>query len=179
MTRRSSALLALCLGAVCTLPGCGIAPTGLVRAGEPATGIQEPGGSYTTARIFFLSPVGIQAVSRHERTPAGPQRAMDLLLAGPTPAERARGLITEVPGTIGPVRATAATGAVDVDLPVPVSELQPAAVSQIACTAAHSAVPGGRPATEVDVRVHEQGGPPWTLRCSDSGNAFPVLSSAG
>ncbi|GAA3066541.1 hypothetical protein FHS39_001772 [Streptomyces olivoverticillatus] len=157
------------------LAACGVTPTAPVRVGEPATGIQEPGTSRHTVRLYFLSPFGIYPVARAEPSDATPQRAVDLLLAGPTPAERARGLITEVPWNLGRVTATAAPGAVDLVLPVPVSTLQPAAVSQLACTAAAAGAPGGSPVTGTGIRIHEPGAAaPWTLRCSSTGYAFPV-----
>ncbi|MFF4737184.1 hypothetical protein ACFY2W_15090 [Streptomyces sp. NPDC001262] len=68
----------------------------------------------------------------------------------------------------------------DVHVPVTVAsgELDVTAISQIVCTAAHADVPGGRPATEVDVRIHENIAAPgaWTLRCSPNGTALPVTA---
>jgi hypothetical protein len=159
--------------------GCGIGPTGPVQAGAPASGVQRPGTEARTARLYFAGPYGIQSVTRSVDRPPGPQQALDLLLEGPTPAERERGLTTQVPPMEGQLTATVSDGAVDVLVPVQVStgELDVAAVSQLACTAAHADVPGGRPATRVDIRIHEnmtRSRTPWTLRCGAGGNATPV-----
>ncbi|MFD7665975.1 hypothetical protein [Streptomyces sp. NPDC059788] len=158
------------------LTGCGIAPTGYVQAGAPAQGIRQPGTTTYTARIFFLSPLGIHAAVRPADGPVGPQEALDLLLKGPTAAERARGLVSVVPPMSGRLTAVPANGAVSVFLPTPVARMEAAAVHQIACTAANSALPGGRPATQVDVRIYEpeSRGAPWTVHCSSNGIALPV-----
>ncbi|WP_206502100.1 hypothetical protein [Streptomyces chrestomyceticus] len=158
------------------LTGCGIAPTGYVQAGAPAQGIRQPGTDTYTARIFFLSPLGIHAAARPADGPVGPQEALDLLMKGPTAAEKARGLVSVVPPMPGRLTAVPATGAVSVHLPTPVSRMEAAAIHQIACTAAHAAIPGGRPATQVDVRMYEpeSQGRPWTVRCSSNGLALPA-----
>ena len=45
------------LGALVT--GCGIPPTGVIEAGEPATGAQPPGQpKEAVVRLFFLSAAG-------------------------------------------------------------------------------------------------------------------------
>lgn len=161
------------------LTGCGIAPTGYVQAGAPAQGIRQPGTDTYTARIFFLSPLGIHAAARPADGPVGPQEALDLLMKGPTAAEKARGLVSVVPPMPGRLTAVSATGAVSVHLPTPVSRMEAAAIHQIACTAAHAAIPGGRPATQVDVRMYEpeSQGRPWTVRCSSNGLALPAAGS--
>ncbi|MFH8343464.1 hypothetical protein [Streptomyces sp. NPDC018045] len=158
------------------LTGCGIAPTGYVQAGAPAQGVRQPGTHTYTARIFFLSPLGVHAAARPADGPVGPQEALDLLVKGPTEAERARGLVSVVPPMPGRLTAVPATGAVNVHLPTPVARLEAAATHQIACTAAHADIPGGRPATQVDVRMYEpmSRDRPWTVRCSSNGIALPA-----
>ncbi|MFH8747148.1 hypothetical protein ACH4GK_07905 [Streptomyces rimosus] len=175
-----SFLLALLLLAL-LLTGCGISPTGYVQAGAPAQGIRQPGTATYTARIFFLSPLGIHAAARPADGPVGPQEALDLLVKGPTEAERARGLVSVVPQMPGRLTAVPANGAVSVYLPMPVARMEAAAVHQIACTAGNAALPGGRPATEVDVRMYEpgSGGEPWTVRCSSNGIALPATGPEG
>ncbi|MFH8406045.1 hypothetical protein ACH4FX_14880 [Streptomyces sp. NPDC018019] len=160
------------------LTGCGITPTGYVQAGAPAQGIRQPGTDTYTARIFFVSPLGIRAAARPADGPVGPQEALDLLVSGPTAAERARGLVSVVPPMPGRLTAVPATGAVSVHLPTPVARMEAAAIHQIACTAANADIPGGRPATQVDVRIYEPAGrgEPWTVRCSSSGIAFPAAT---
>ncbi|WP_234440480.1 hypothetical protein [Streptomyces rimosus] len=177
----TAALSALLLFLALLLTGCGISSTGYVQAGAPAQGIRQPGTATYTARIFFVSPLGIHAAARPADGPVGPQEALDLLVKGPTEAERARGLVSVVPPMPGRLTAVPANGAVSVHLPVPVSRMEAAAVHQIACTAANAAIPGGRPATEVDVRMYEpgSGGEPWTVRCSSNGIALPATGPEG
>ncbi|WP_399880989.1 hypothetical protein ACGH7X_02170 [Streptomyces sp. BBFR51] len=182
-TRRATAgaLAAPLLVAVVAVAvaGCGIGPTGPVHAGAPASGVQRPGGEARTARLYFAGPYGVQSVTRSVDRPPSPQQALELLLEGPTPAERERGLTTRVPPMDGQLTATASDGAVDVVVPVQVStgELDVTAVGQLACTAAHADVPGDSPATRVDIRIHEnlnRSRTPWTVRCGPGGNVTPV-----
>ncbi|MEU1046647.1 hypothetical protein ABZ400_15980 [Streptomyces sp. NPDC005897] len=176
--RRAAFVLTVLLAAGAT--GCGIGTTGPVRAGAPASGVQRPGDGASTVRLYFAGPYGTRPVTRSTDGPLVPQQALDLLLDGPTPAERERGLTTHVePEVAGRLTATTGDGTVDVVVPVEVSsgELDVSAVNQLVCTAAHAEVPGGRPAGEVDVRIHENGTrstSPWTLRCGAGGNATPV-----
>lgn len=167
----------LLLGATAT--GCGISGTGPVHAGAPASGIRQPGTEAHYARLYFAGPYGIRATNRPADRPVTPQQALDLLLAGPTSAERDRGLVSQVPDRFGAFRATTEPGAVDVHLPVSVASLDVTAISQIVCTAAHADVPGGRPATEVDIRIHENvaASGVWTVRCGPNDTALPVTGS--
>lgn len=178
-TRRGPGVAAAALTALLALGGCGISTTGAVHAGAPASGIQPPGTEARLVRLYFAGPYGIRAVSRPSDRPLGPQQALDLLLEGPTRAERERGLISQVPPMAGQLTAAATQGGVDVFVPLEVStgDLDVTAVAQIACTAAHANVPGGRPATEVDIRIHEnnlRSRAPWTVRCGPNGNVTPV-----
>ncbi|WP_073224358.1 GerMN domain-containing protein [Streptomyces sp. NBRC 110465] len=162
-----------------TVAGCGITPTGPAPAGAPASGIQRPGTEARTVQIYFAGPYGLRAVSRPTDRPLSPQQALDLLLEGPTPAERDRGLITQVPPMAGQLTATATDGAVDIHIPRTVSsgDLDVTAVAQLACTAAHAHIPGDRPATQVDIRIHEtliSSQTPWTVRCGPNGTVTPV-----
>ncbi|WP_411138632.1 hypothetical protein [Streptomyces sp. C10] len=178
----AAALTALSALLLTTLPGCGIASTGPVPAGEQASGIQQPGTDARSVRLYFADPHGIRAVSRPADRPLSPQKALDLLLEGPTSAERKRGLISQVPPMAGRLTATTANGAVDIIIPFAISSsegLDVTAVSQIACTAAHAEAPGARPATQVDIRIHEnniRSPSPWTIRCAPNGYARPVTS---
>ncbi|GHC87235.1 lipoprotein [Streptomyces flavofungini] len=158
--------------------GCGVGSTGPVRAGAPASGLREPGSAGHFVQLYFVSPYGIQAVTRETDTSATPQQALDLLLKGPDAAERARGLITEVPPIHGRLLARVADGAVDLRLPVPVAQTTGGGglgLSQIICTAANARVADGRQPPDVDVRVYEEGyDAPWTVRCNAAGNVVPV-----
>ncbi|MDQ0949912.1 hypothetical protein QFZ24_003835 [Streptomyces phaeochromogenes] len=185
-SRRSPRTAAAALGGlsallVSTVSGCGINPSGPVHAGAPASGVQRPGTEARLVRLYFAGPDGIRAVSRPVDRPLGPQQALDLLLEGPTSAESGRGLTSQVPPIAGRLTATTADGAVDIHVPVKVStgDLDVTAVSQLACTAAHSEVPGDEPPTRIHIRIHESGtrsSNPWTVRCGSNGNATPVTA---
>ncbi|MFF8605761.1 hypothetical protein ACF06X_07465 [Streptomyces sp. NPDC015346] len=179
-TRASAAVLAAAI-AVLTAAGCGITPTGPTPAGAPASGIQQPGTEARRVQLYFAGPYGLRAVNRPTDRPLSPQQALDLLLEGPTPAERERGLITRVPPMAGQLTATTTEGAVDLYVPRTVSsgDLDVTAVAQLACTAAHAQVPGDRPASQVDIRIHENLAPsqtPWTVRCGPNGTVTPVTA---
>ncbi|WP_371750433.1 GerMN domain-containing protein [Streptomyces sp. NBC_01283] len=157
--------------------GCSIGSTGPVRAGVPASGLREPGSATHHAQLYFVSPHGIQAVTREVDTSATPQQALDLLLEGPDAAERARGLITEVPPIHGRLVAQTTDDAVDLHLPTGVAHMTDGSLglSQIICTAASAQATHGTQLPDVDVRVYEQGyGTPWTVRCNAAGNVVPV-----
>ncbi|GGX21698.1 lipoprotein [Streptomyces malachitofuscus] len=179
-SRTRGVLLAALLAVAVAATGCGIGPSGPERAGAPASGIQRPGAEDRSVRLYFTGPYGIRAVTRPAERSLTPQQALDLLLKGPTPAEKERGLTSEVPPMEGLLTATATTGAVDLVVPgaVGTGELDVTAISQLTCTAAHAEVPGGRAATDVDIRIHEdltRSRTPWTVRCGPQGDAVPVM----
>ncbi|MFF8912230.1 hypothetical protein ACF08M_02660 [Streptomyces sp. NPDC015032] len=172
--KRQLAWLVTLLVALST--GCGVGSTGPVPAGAPASGLWADSLSHY-AHLYFVGPYGIQAVLREVSAPVTPQQALDLLLKGPDTAERARGLITEVPPIHGRLTARTADGAVDLFLPVPVANMTGGGLglSQIICTTANAEVPGGKHPPDVDVRVHEAGySTAWTVRCDAAGNVVSV-----
>ncbi|MCX4851654.1 hypothetical protein [Streptomyces sp. NBC_00893] len=178
MTRRLPSIVLPVLLTV-AVTGCGVTTTAPTHAGAPASGIQRPGTTARTVQLYFAGPYGIRAVNRPTDRPLSPQQALDLLLEGPTPAERDRGLITHVPPMAGQLTATPTSGAVDIYVPRTVSsgDLDVTAVAQLACTAAHAHIPGDRPATQIDIRIHENLTPsqtPWTVRCGPNGTVTPV-----
>lgn len=158
------------------LTACAIPTTGIAKAGAPA--IARPADGIV--RLYFLGPHGTAVVSRPTHTPLTPQAALDLLLKGPTqPEQRIRGLTTRLPKMNGKIIAKTTTNTVDVHLPPTTTPLQPAAISQITCTAAHANIPGHHPPTRIDIRIHTKNGQPRqnrTLRCDNTGNAIPHQS---
>ncbi|WP_433855777.1 GerMN domain-containing protein [Streptomyces kronopolitis] len=164
--------------AVLALAGCGVTDTGPSAAGAPAAGARTAGGK--VVRAYFVAAHGTWPVTRPAPPGAGPQTALNALLAGPTPAERARGLVTALPGGTHRVRAQAAQGAVDLYLPWLVSELDQVAVHQLVCTAAAApGIPGGKRPVDVVVRVHESGLPSgaadsWAVTCDETGVTVPA-----
>ncbi|MER8045915.1 hypothetical protein [Streptomyces sp. NPDC094032] len=173
MSARRTLRTGLAALAALLLAGCGIESTGPRGAGAPAVGANRPGAQTHDARLLFVGPYGLRYAARVASAPVGPQEAVDLLLEGPTAAERERGLVTLVPPMKGEVTAApSAPDRVDLHLPVPVERLEQAAVSQLACTAAKAV---DLDQTKVLVRVHEPDAPgTWDLRCDASGSAYPA-----
>ncbi|MFI6502610.1 hypothetical protein [Nonomuraea typhae] len=171
--RQLACRAAAVLVAAAALAGCGIGDTGARPAGPPARGGLSEAGS-RLLRVYFVTPQGTWPVSRP--APAGDrlQPAVDALLAGPTAAERARGLVTQVPAAPGPIRATTARGRVELRVPWLVSDLPPAAVSQLVCTAAAAMGDG----TIVNVLEPVAAGVPWPVKCDENGTAVPARQGA-
>ncbi|MEU3168565.1 GerMN domain-containing protein [Streptosporangium sp. NPDC006930] len=167
--RRVAAVLVV----AAALAGCGITDTDVLPAGQPVQGgLTE--NSDRLLRVYFVTQEGTWPVSRP--APAGNrlQRAMDALLAGPTAEERARGLVTRLPASARPVRATTSGGRVKLRLPWQVRELRPVAVSQLVCTAAAADV-GDDPVVEVVEPAMDR---PWPVRCAENGSAVPADQGA-
>ncbi|MFC7305805.1 hypothetical protein ACFQVC_16455 [Streptomyces monticola] len=181
--KRGCVPFALVMAPLLALTGCGgIDSTAPTAVGAPASGLQSPGTVAQHARLFFVGPYGNQMVSRPTDSAYGPQQALDLLVEGPTEAERERGLISQVPPMHGQLKASGAKGAVDLYVPYRIAEggLDWTAVSQLACTAASAELPGDVPPPEVDVRMHEEGeSQPWTVRCSRLNTAQPAQNQDG
>ncbi|RBQ20958.1 hypothetical protein DP939_07820 [Spongiactinospora rosea] len=148
--------------------GCGIADTGVSAAGPPVSGgFTESSGRLL--RVYFVTRQGTWPVSRPALDGDLLPQAMAALRAGPTAAERARGLGTELPATAQPFKATASGGRVELRLPWQVRELPAVAVSQLVCTAATAAG-----VTVVDVFEPRTDDTPWPVRCDPGGAAVPA-----
>lgn len=83
----------ICLGAaaLALLTGCGVRPTGIVDAGEPATGLTKG------LRIYFVSETGLlEGVTRPDEAVREPAAVIKLLMSGPDESERRSGLTTLV-----------------------------------------------------------------------------------
>ncbi|WP_240351167.1 GerMN domain-containing protein [Streptomyces olivoreticuli] len=171
--RTAGAALLACLA----LAACGVPDTGPTADGAPAGGARTAGAAHPV-RVYLVAPNGSWPAARPAPAGAGPQQALDELLAGPTRDERARGLVTALPAGTHRVRAeSTAPGTVDLYLPWLVSELDRTAVNQLVCTAAAApGIPGGKRPADVVVRIHESGlsGGPWPVMCDETGAAAPV-----
>ncbi|WP_411122114.1 hypothetical protein [Streptomyces sp. x-19] len=157
-----------------TLAGCGIEPTDVIDAGEPATGVRAPGKPTVNVQLFFYGPDGLHPATRPAREPLDPQAAIDLLVQGPNHAERMRGLSSVVPKFPAPLTATSGTGQVTITLPVNAKLLDPASLNQLVCTAANARVPGNRPPGQVTVTLVGGGVRVGPMVCGGS-NAFPLV----
>ncbi|SHL57545.1 GerMN domain-containing protein [Actinacidiphila paucisporea] len=111
------------------LAGCGIPTTGVVEAGEPATGVHQDVVLYfVSAQHGALSTVRRRADSRVDAA-----MAVRMLLAGLAPFEQKMlGLTTDLPPATATVRTHG--GAVTVDLSTAAGRLAGAAVDQVVCT---------------------------------------------
>ncbi|MER5978990.1 GerMN domain-containing protein [Streptomyces sp. NPDC001857] len=89
--------------ALAALASCGIPTTGVIEAGRPA------GGVVPRARVYFVVGETLVDVPRGTAAPVGVASAVDALLRGPTPEERAQHLTTLLP----PGRTTTRTAGQD------------------------------------------------------------------
>ncbi|MFI6818071.1 hypothetical protein ACIBG7_37150 [Nonomuraea sp. NPDC050328] len=139
-----------------TVAACGIAPTGVVDAGEPARGFTE-GSHLYFVRDNHLVPVG---------RPDGPltaAEAVNLLRAGPTDKERERALDTHLPANL-PLRVDETSYTVTGGQVSQATRLPHLATGQLVCTiAAATAAQRRVPVDTVRVTVPEGG----TRRCAD------------
>ncbi|MFI8437279.1 hypothetical protein ACIGJO_26765 [Streptomyces sp. NPDC079020] len=72
------------------LMGCGVQPTGVIDAGEPASGPTRG------ARLYFASDGGLRGVPLLDREIKNLGTVMKLLSAGPSPSEQRDGLTSLV-----------------------------------------------------------------------------------
>jgi hypothetical protein len=149
--------LSLLLPALCALTSCGISPTGAVEAGAPAEGVAP------TVRVYFVRDGALVAVDRRTTAPVGVEAAVTLLLGGPSPPERKKGMTTHLmapttalpaqqaptpqqppptgdarpgePGPAEPVRVRTTGHRVVVELSPRVGKLTETAAAQVVCTA--------------------------------------------
>jgi hypothetical protein len=128
----------LALAALLAVTACGVQPTGVVDAGEapsiPNTQGNPVGSPALTAlTLYFVYDGQLHGVARTQQQPVSMSAAIGELLRGPTEGEQAKGLVTLLPLTTAPVTVTLG-GTVTVDVPFPVGDLPPLAVSQLVCT---------------------------------------------
>ncbi|MEO6083503.1 MAG: hypothetical protein ABIQ18_10410 [Umezawaea sp.] len=128
--RGSTAVLVTAL----LVTGCGVRPGGVVVGG--------PAPTVASAVVLYLVAGGrVTPVPRPSET----TDALTLLAAGPTAAERERGLTTEVPAGAVFDGIVFDGHLADVTVSVDVTTLSPNAFDQIVCTAS----PGSTPVTVV------------------------------
>ncbi|WP_329341923.1 hypothetical protein OG866_38220 [Streptomyces sp. NBC_00663] len=85
-------LTLLAVPALLALASCDIPTTGVVEAGEPASGITP------VTPLYFVHDGTLVAVPRTTAWPGNPGEAVRLLLRGPTPGEAGKRLTTEIRG---------------------------------------------------------------------------------
>ncbi|MEU6261919.1 hypothetical protein [Saccharopolyspora shandongensis] len=137
------------------LAGCGVQPTGVVLAGKAPDGIARG------PVLYFVTgePSQIRSVIRETGRLGTVTEALRLLAAGPTPAEGAAGLRTELPFlTTEQVSAGAPDdGIVTVQIPVPPSTLSELASTQLVCTAVGVSAMAGANAQKLMVQLSGSG----------------------
>ncbi|MFJ9467476.1 hypothetical protein [Streptomyces caniferus] len=156
------------------LAGCGIAPTDVIDAGEPATGVRSPGQRTADVQLFFYGPSGLRSATRRANASVDPEEAIELLMKGPNHAERMRGLSSVLPKFPRPLTAVSAVGSVEITLPMNVKRLDSGSLNQLVCTAANARVPGNRPPGEVTVTLVGDTVRIGPMVCGGN-NAFPVV----
>ncbi|MEU8781572.1 hypothetical protein [Streptomyces sp. NPDC048637] len=156
------------------LTGCGIAPTDVIDAGEPATGVKSPGQPEADVQLFFYGPSGLRSATRPAKTPADPEEAIRLLMKGPNHAERMRGLSSVLPKFLAPPTADTGEGSVVITLPANVELPDSASLNQLVCTAANARVPGDRAPERVTVTLVSKTDKVGPMVCGGN-NAFPVV----
>lgn len=156
------------------LAGCGIAPTDVIDAGEPATGVKSPGQPEADVLLFFYGPNGLRSATRPAKEPADPEQAIQLLRMGPNHAERMRGLSSVLPKFPGRLTADTSNGSVVITLPMNAKLLDSASLNQLVCTAANARVPGNKPPGRVPVTLVGQSVRVGPMVCGGN-NAFPVV----
>ncbi|MEU5755520.1 hypothetical protein [Streptomyces sp. NPDC047829] len=164
-------LLPLLLAALLPLSACGIPATGVVEAGEPATGVLDPGPApspsqtwpepdpATVVPLYFVVDGALTTAPR-----ALPGAGADLgstvlmLFQGPDAEERRNGLTTELPpSTVAPTIRTDGA-AVSVQLPEDAAGLSDLAVDQLACTVAVARMRQDPTLGSAQVTVEQPGG---------------------
>ncbi|WP_406456784.1 hypothetical protein OG782_31535 [Streptomyces sp. NBC_00876] len=140
------------LPAVVLAAGCGIRATDVVEAGEPAIVQVGPAGQQGTVLYFVSSSSAARVlpVVRLDRsqegsgvyggaTPAGgAERALDMLMAGPSKAEQDAGLRSELPTRRIALTVELSAQGVQVTLDAEVTGLSEPARQQLFCTAAQA-----------------------------------------
>jgi hypothetical protein len=123
------------------LAGCGVTDTAPGPAGSPAAGLPgRTSGTPAAVHVYFYSAQGLERVSRLHRGPDALDAALRYLVQGPNAAERARGLVSYVPGR-APVPVGAADGGGTVRLRAPRGWESRSALRQLVCTAADAVAP--------------------------------------
>lgn len=150
---RSGRVLGVLLPLTLLAAGCGIRATEVVEAGEPAVIQVAPAGQLGMVLYFVSSSTAsrLMPVVRYaewaedgsgpaygEKPPAGAGKALGLLFSGPTGAERAAGLRSELPEERVKIGVELSAQGVRVTINTRVTRLSESARQQLLCTAAQA-----------------------------------------
>ncbi|MFF3561357.1 hypothetical protein ACFYXS_15075 [Streptomyces sp. NPDC002574] len=183
---RAAALL-VGLTAALTLAACGVPPSGVIQAGEPATGIQAPRpkpAGPAIAPFYFLHNGELAAYPRKFESPGDFAGVVGSLFDGPTAAESLTAT-TELP-RLGPSPdVTLDADTLTIRLPDGIAPLSHPAMLQLACTVAQvpaataplpPGVSGGAASVDPSLQARNTAPPSsvrvvgdgWTLTQSDA-----------
>ncbi|MFD4941914.1 hypothetical protein ACFVYE_07380 [Streptomyces sp. NPDC058239] len=113
------------------LMGCGVKPTGVIGAGEPASGLTRG------MRLYYASAGGLRAVPLIDKEVKDLNAVLKLLADGPVPAEQREGLTSLV--RIGGYSVTGSGTRVTVRLDGPYAESgRDQGTGQLVCTLARA-----------------------------------------
>jgi len=148
------------LAAALVLAGCGVPPSGVIQAGDPATGM-TPG-----VNVYFLSGGSLVAVPRQIPFGAGVSTAVRLLFEGPLVPEAGK-LSTELPQLkLAPEVAVETDGTVVIRLFEGVAPFGKIGMEQLVCTVA--AAPRRAPPPAVPTSV------PTSAQTADAATPTPT-----
>ncbi|MEV0277384.1 hypothetical protein AB0I22_13515 [Streptomyces sp. NPDC050610] len=120
-----------------TLTACGVPQSGVIEAGEPASGMFSAGSQSptpATVSLFFLRDGNLTAYPRRTSGAADLQAVVRLLFEGPTATEAATAT-TQLPRlTDTPQLTTGDDGMFSIRLPGEAAPLSRQAMRQLACT---------------------------------------------
>ena len=139
--RRSIAAAALAGALAGLLGGCGVRPTGVIDAGEPARGLADQ----SVLRLYFVDGRQVRPVPRGNAPTGDPGLALKLLLAGPDEREIRAGLHTDIPASMGVVDLRVIDRSITITVDVDVEALSALALVQIGCTLTAARPQTGRP----------------------------------
>ncbi|MFK8907157.1 hypothetical protein [Streptomyces sp. YS-3] len=148
--RRGAALVGI---AGLALAGCGVQPSGVVGAGEPASGLTRG------MRLYFASDSGLRGVPLLDRQVNDLNTVVKLLAVGPPPAEQRDGLTSLV--QLGGYTVTGAGARVTVRLDGPYAlSGRDQGTGQLVCTLARaqSVLDPNTRADDVQVTLRPDGG---------------------
>ncbi|MEV6871847.1 hypothetical protein [Amycolatopsis sp. NPDC051128] len=134
----------LVLALLLLVSACGIKPTPVIPAG-PAPTLRSPAGSELGADVILYFLLGDQAapVARPTESAVSVETALSMLLAGPTPAEEARGYRTALLHRTGAITLSPGPPATIV-VSFPLKPIAGAGINQLVCTAFAALAAQGR-----------------------------------
>ncbi|HWD01743.1 MAG TPA: hypothetical protein VG674_04690 [Amycolatopsis sp.] len=122
---------------------CGVQPSGVISGNEAPSGPAVPSVAKSRNTIYFIAGGTLTPVRRTGEDLTG-AAAINALAQGPTPAEQAKNLSTQVPRSALPASVYPVADGTVVQLSDSVIELSVLAERQIVCTLANQTEQGTR-----------------------------------